>query len=99
MDSATPEEMIARALQGHTPRPFIFTKCERVWDSNGNLGASLKADSIRRECEDSLRRAGLLTGAMTRERVAKLMPEDWRKNLPNQGASALAKPATGGEFA
>jgi len=27
--------------------------------------------------------AGLLTGAMTRERVAKRMPEDWRKNLPN----------------
>jgi len=27
--------------------------------------------------------AGLLTGAMTRERVANLTAEDWRKNLPN----------------
>ena len=171
------EGVVARALQGRTPRPYVFTKCERVWDSNGKIGASLKADSIRRECESSLRRlrvdvidlyqihwpepdedieegwtelarlreegkvryigvsnfdvaqmkraqaiapitslqppysivtseiareilpyarsqnigvivyspmsAGLLTGAMTRERVANLSAEDWRKNLPN----------------
>ena len=171
------EEMVARAIQGRTPRPYLFTKCERVWDSHGRIGACLKADSIRRECEDSLRRlrvdvidlyqvhwpepdedieegwtelarlqhagkvryigvsnfnvaqmrrartiapitsmqppyslvtreieteilpyalqnnigvivyspmsAGLLTGAMTRQRVANLTPEDWRKNLPD----------------
>jgi aryl-alcohol dehydrogenase-like predicted oxidoreductase len=171
------EEVVARALEGRTPRPYVFTKCERVWDSNRKVGASLKAGSIRRECEDSLRRlktdvidlyqihwpepdedieegwtamarlkeegkvryigvsnftvsqmkraqaiapitsvqppysvvtreieneilphavrngigvivyspmsAGLLTGAMTRERVAKFTQEDWRRNLPN----------------
>ena len=171
------EEMIARALNGRTPRPYIFTKCERVWDAQGNIGASLKSESIRRECEASLRRlqtdvidlyqihwpepdedieegwaelarlqkagkvrhigvsnfsvaqmkraqaiapitslqppysivtreiekeilpyaaqqnigvivyspmsAGLLTGAMTRERAANLPTEDWRRNLPN----------------
>jgi len=170
------EEMVARALAGCTPRPYVFTKCERVWDNQRNVGASLKADSIRRECEDSLRRlktdvidlyqihwpepdedieegwtelarlkeegkvryigvsnfsvaqmkraqaispitslqppyavvrreiepeilpycaaknigvivyspmyAGLLTGAMTKERVANFLPEDWRRNLP-----------------
>jgi len=27
--------------------------------------------------------AGLLTGAMTRERVANFTREDWRRNLPN----------------
>jgi aryl-alcohol dehydrogenase-like predicted oxidoreductase len=27
--------------------------------------------------------AGLLTGAMTLERVANFTPEDWRRNLPN----------------
>ena len=27
--------------------------------------------------------AGLLTGAMTRERVADFSTEDWRRNLPN----------------
>ena len=171
------EEMVARALKGRSLRPYVFTKCERVWDSNGRIGACLKAESIRRECEDSLRRletdvidlcqihwpepdegieegwaelarlqqegkvryigvsnfsvaqmkraqkiapitslqppysivtreiesdilpftrqqnigvivyspmsAGLLTGAMTRERVANFDAEDWRINLPN----------------
>jgi aryl-alcohol dehydrogenase-like predicted oxidoreductase len=171
------EEIVARALKGRTPRPYVFTKCERVWDSNGTIGASLKAESVRRECEDSLRRlqtdvidlyqihwpepdegieegwselarlqkegkvryigvsnfnvsqmqraqriapiaslqppysiltraiekeilpfaaqnnigvivyspmsAGLLTGAMTRERVANFAAEDWRRNLVN----------------
>ena len=50
------EDVVARALQGRSPRPYVFTKCERVWDSKGKIGASLKADSIRRECEGSLRR-------------------------------------------
>jgi len=148
-----------------------------VWNSQGRVGASLKAESIRKECEGSLRRlktdvidlyqihwpepdedieegwtelarlkeegkvrhigvsnfsvaqmkraqaiapitslqppysivtreieneilpyaesnnigvivyspmsAGLLTGAMTRERVANFIAEDWRRNLPN----------------
>jgi aryl-alcohol dehydrogenase-like predicted oxidoreductase len=171
------EEMVARALSGRSPRPYVFTKCERVWDEKGRIGGSLKANSIRRECEGSLRRlkidvidlyqihwpepdadieegwaelarlkeegkvryigvsnfsvpqmkraraiapitslqppysvvtreieneilpyanlnkigiivyspmsAGLLTGAMTSERVARFSSEDWRRNLPN----------------
>src|SRR5580693_3121025 len=171
------EEVVARALKGRTSKPYLFTKCERVWDRDGTVRASLKAQSIRRECEDSMRRlqtdvidlyqihwpepdadieegwgeiarlqeegkvryigvsnfsvsqmqraqtiapitslqppysivtrkiekeilpfasqnkigviayspmsAGLLTGAMTRERVANFEAEDWRRNLPN----------------
>lgn len=171
------EEVVAQAIAGRNPRPYVFTKCGRVWDSNRKVGASLKAASVRRECEDSLRRlktdaidlyqihwpdpdaeieegwtemarlkeegkvrhigvsnfnvaqlkraqaiapitslqppysivtrdiekeilpfakannigviayspmaAGLLTGAMTKERVANFLPEDWRRNLPN----------------
>lgn len=170
------EEMVARAIQDRSPKPYIFTKCERVWDKLGNIGPCLKAKSVRRECEDSLRRlkidaidlyqihwpepdedieegwtemarlkqegkvrwigvsnfsveqmkraqaiapitslqppyavvrreieqeilpfclkqnigvivyspmyAGLLTGAMTKERVANFLAEDWRRNLP-----------------
>jgi aryl-alcohol dehydrogenase-like predicted oxidoreductase len=170
------EEMVGRAIRRRTPQPYVFTKCERVWDEKGNVGASLKASSVRRECEESLRRlkvdvidlyqihwpepdsdieegwtelarlkeegkvhyigvsnfsveqmkraqviapitslqppyavvrreieheilpfclrenigvivyspmyAGLLTGAMTPERVANFLPEDWRRNLP-----------------
>jgi aryl-alcohol dehydrogenase-like predicted oxidoreductase len=179
------EEMVARAVQGRTPRPYLFTKCERVWDDNGNVGASLKADSIRRECEASLLRlkvdaidlyqihwpepeedieegwtemarlkeegkvryigvsnfsveqmkraqaiapitalqppyavvrreiekeilpfcagenigvivyspmyAGLLTGAMTKKRVANFLPEDWRRRLPEFHEPALSR--------
>jgi aryl-alcohol dehydrogenase-like predicted oxidoreductase len=171
------EEVVARALKGRSSKPYIFTKCERVWDDAGTIGPCLKAESIRRECEDSLRRlhtdvidlyqihwpepdedieegwaemarlqregkvryigvsnfsvlqmrraqtiapitslqppysivtrqieneilpftsqnnigvivyspmsAGLLTGAMTGERVANFAAEDWRRNLPN----------------
>lgn len=171
------EEIVGRAIKGRIPRPYVFTKCERVWDADRNIGPCLKAESIRRECEDSLRRlqtdvidlyqihwpepdedieqgwtemarlqkegkiryigvsnfnvsqmqraqaiapvtslqppysivtreiereilpfasqknigvivyspmsAGLLTGTMTRERVANFSAEDWRRNLPN----------------
>jgi aryl-alcohol dehydrogenase-like predicted oxidoreductase len=179
------EKMIARALRGRTPRPYVFTKCERVWDENGRIGASLKRASIRRECEASLRRletdvidlyqihwpepdedieegwtelarlkqegkiryigvsnfnvaqmqraqaiapitslqppyavtrrdieaqilpfcsrnnigvivyspmyAGLLTGAMTKQRVANFLPEDWRRRLPGFQEPALSR--------
>src|SRR5882724_3631203 len=50
------EEVVARALKDRSPRPYIFTKCERVWNERGEIGKSLKADSIRREVEASLRR-------------------------------------------
>jgi aryl-alcohol dehydrogenase-like predicted oxidoreductase len=179
------EEIIARALGARTVRPYVFTKCERVWDSNGRIGASLKANSIRRECEASLRRlkidvidlyqihwpepdedieegwtemarlkvegkvryigvsnfsvtqmkraqaiapitslqppyavvrreieqeilpfcvsqnigvivyspmyAGLLTGAMTKQRVGSFLPEDWRRNLAGFQEPALSR--------
>ncbi|HXY49476.1 MAG TPA: aldo/keto reductase [Terriglobales bacterium] len=171
------EQIVARALEGRSTRPYLFTKCGKVWDAALNVGSSLKADSIRRECEASLRRlrvdaldvyqihwprpdeeieegwtemarlqgegkvrylgvsnfsvaqmkraqaiapitclqppysivtreieaeilpyserhhigvivyspmsAGLLSGTMTKERVACLTPDDWRRNLPN----------------
>ena len=50
------EEVVARALRGWSNRPYIFTKAERVWDANGNISGSLKAESIRKEVEASLRR-------------------------------------------
>ena len=34
----------------------MFTKCSMVWDERREIGHRLKADSIRRECEASLRR-------------------------------------------
>lgn len=50
------EEIVAKALEGVSKRPYIFTKCERVWNEDGEIGGSLKAESIRREVEASLRR-------------------------------------------
>lgn len=50
------EEIVARALQGRSKRPYLFTKSERTWDETGKIIPCLKRDSIRREVEASLRR-------------------------------------------
>ena len=51
------EEVVALALKTWPgPRPYVFTKCGLRWDEQGYVHRSLQADSIRRECEDSLRR-------------------------------------------
>ncbi|HEX3997967.1 MAG TPA: aldo/keto reductase [Pirellulales bacterium] len=50
------EEIVAKALEGVARRPYVFSKCSRTWNERGEMGKSLKADSIRRECEASLRR-------------------------------------------
>jgi aryl-alcohol dehydrogenase-like predicted oxidoreductase len=55
------EEVVARALEGRSNRPYVFTKCERNWNEKREIYKSLKADSIRRECEASLRRLKLDT--------------------------------------
>jgi aryl-alcohol dehydrogenase-like predicted oxidoreductase len=51
------EEVVALALRTWPgARPYVFTKCGLRWDEQGYVHRNLKADSIRRECEDSLRR-------------------------------------------
>jgi aryl-alcohol dehydrogenase-like predicted oxidoreductase len=51
------EEIVARALAEYSgKRPYVFTKCERVWDEKGEIRGVLKAESVRQECEASLRR-------------------------------------------
>ena len=50
------EEVVARALEGLANPPYVFTKCGRVWDENRVIGKRLKRDSVRAECEASLRR-------------------------------------------
>jgi aryl-alcohol dehydrogenase-like predicted oxidoreductase len=49
------ETIVGQAIKGRE-RPLIFTKCSMIWDENRKVGHSLKADSIKREAEDSLRR-------------------------------------------
>jgi aryl-alcohol dehydrogenase-like predicted oxidoreductase len=54
------EEVVARALKSWSgPRPYVFTKCALRWDAQGNVQKVLRADSIRGEVEDSLRRLSL----------------------------------------
>lgn len=52
------ERVVARALKsaGSSRRPHVFTKCSLVWDQQGTISHSLKAASVRKELEDSLRR-------------------------------------------
>jgi aryl-alcohol dehydrogenase-like predicted oxidoreductase len=50
------EEVVGEAVRGLSQKPLIFTKCERTWDEKGQIVPCLKAESIRKECENSLRR-------------------------------------------
>ena len=50
------EEVVAKALKGLSERPYVFTKCSLTWNDQGEIINSLKRNSIRKECEDSLRR-------------------------------------------
>lgn len=52
------EKVVADALDeiGSAQRPLVFTKCSLLWDDEKNVSHSLKADTIREEIEDSLRR-------------------------------------------
>ena len=50
------EEVVAQALAGRADKPYVFTKCGRIWGEARQIGKSLQAASIRRECEASLRR-------------------------------------------
>jgi aryl-alcohol dehydrogenase-like predicted oxidoreductase len=53
------EEVVGRALAGRTQKPYVFTKCSRVWNERGDISGCLKRASLRREVEASLRRLKL----------------------------------------
>jgi aryl-alcohol dehydrogenase-like predicted oxidoreductase len=53
------EEIVAKALAHCTTNPYVFTKCSMRWDENRRIYRSLKADSLRQEVENSLRRLKL----------------------------------------
>ncbi|HXN24283.1 MAG TPA: aldo/keto reductase [Candidatus Dormibacteraeota bacterium] len=51
------EEVVARSLKDwRGARPYVFTKCVMRWDPQGHVSKVFHRDSLRRECEDSLRR-------------------------------------------
>ncbi len=51
------EEIVAHALKQWTgKRPYVFTKCTLRWEESRKVYSDHSAASIRKECEDSLRR-------------------------------------------
>jgi len=51
------ETVVAQAMQDWSgPRPHVFTKCGMIWNAAGKVDYSLRAASVRQECEASLRR-------------------------------------------
>jgi aryl-alcohol dehydrogenase-like predicted oxidoreductase len=51
------EGVVARALKDWKgARPYVFTKCSLVWDAAGKISPNFARESIRKECETSLRR-------------------------------------------
>jgi aryl-alcohol dehydrogenase-like predicted oxidoreductase len=54
------EEVVAKALKSWSGRkPYVFTKCGLRWDAQGDVIKKLKADSVKEEVENSLRRLGV----------------------------------------
>lgn len=53
------EEVVGRALRGRRDSVFLATKCVGRWKEDRTSYTSGKADSVREECEQSLRRLGV----------------------------------------
>lgn len=58
------EELVGRLLKElpASDRPYVFTKCGLLWDEKDRMAEPrriLRPESIRRECEASLRRLGV----------------------------------------
>ena len=56
------EEVMAKALKTSAHKPLVFTKCSLRWNTGDRkIYRALDAQSVRQECEDSLRRLGIDT--------------------------------------
>ena len=78
------EEVVATALRNWPGQhPYVFSKCALRWDEQGYVHRSLNADSIRRECEDSLRRLDV--------DVIDLYQIHWPTDDLQEGWSAMAQ--------
>jgi aryl-alcohol dehydrogenase-like predicted oxidoreductase len=54
------EVIVGKAIAGRRDKVIVATKCGLVWNQgSSNVFNRLKADSVRQECEDSLRRMNL----------------------------------------
>ncbi|MGA2678304.1 MAG: aldo/keto reductase [Sedimentisphaerales bacterium] len=53
------EELVGMALKQTKIKPIIATKCSLLWNEKKEKIGCLKAESIRKECEESLKRLGV----------------------------------------
>lgn len=53
------EEVIGRAIKTLSGSVMIFTKCGRIWDSNGKVSSDLRPESIREQWQQSISRLGV----------------------------------------
>lgn len=53
------EQVVGRALEGLSERPYVFTKCSLLEGPGRRVMHSLKRDSVLREAEASLERLGI----------------------------------------
>src|SRR5262249_31790113 len=53
------EEIVGKAVKGLANPPFVFTKWARNLDEKREIGKCIKAASVRRKCENSLKRLGV----------------------------------------
>jgi aryl-alcohol dehydrogenase-like predicted oxidoreductase len=53
------EEIVGKALRRAGQKPFIATKCGRGGRPDGTIYPMLSSESVRKECEASLRRLGI----------------------------------------
>jgi aryl-alcohol dehydrogenase-like predicted oxidoreductase len=86
------EEVVGRLLREvpAAERPLVFTKCGLIWDERDPMAPPrrvLKPDSIRRECEASLRRLGIeridLYQFHWPDDTATPVEESWADEPPN----------------
>ncbi|MBU0508968.1 aldo/keto reductase [bacterium] len=50
------EEVVGKAIAGRRKDVILATKCSMVWNEKREIGNDLRAASVKKECEDSLRR-------------------------------------------
>ncbi len=55
------EIVVGKAVKDRSDKPYVFTKCARVWNEERQIGKRLKKDSVKQECEQSLQRLGMET--------------------------------------
>lgn len=55
------EVVVGKAVKERSDKPYVFTKCARVWNEERQIGKRLKKESVKKECEESLSRLGMDT--------------------------------------